>query len=143
MAILEEDLSREVLGVLGNEYKIFKEVPIYNRCIDAVLLKNRIIYSIEFKISDWHRAIKQIRTHMLIADFAYLCMPYRNISPELKKILKRYGIGLWLYDFDKEEIKELIIPHHSFIQQSTLKENVLQYLTKKEENNEEGYNENT
>lgn len=58
MIYSEADLSRDVLEILKNEYEIFKEVPIYNRCIDAVLLKKGNIHTIEFKLHDWHRAIK-------------------------------------------------------------------------------------
>ncbi|MHA1660237.1 MAG: hypothetical protein ACTSUT_14090 [Promethearchaeota archaeon] len=133
MAILEKDLSRDVLEILVKEYKIIKEFPLYNRCIDAVLLKNGIIYTIEFKINDWHRAIKQIRTHMLIADFAYLCMPNKNFPVELRELLKNYGIGLWAYDSHKKELQEVLPPIHSFIQQLTLKRKILQYLVKGEE----------
>lgn len=128
MAILEKDLSKDVLKILAKEYEVFKEIPVYNRCIDAVLLKNEILYTIEFKISDWHRAIKQIKTHMLIADFAYLCMPSKNFPVKLKELIKNYGIGLWAYDFDKKEIQEILSPRHSFMQQSILKERVLRYL---------------
>ena len=128
MAILEEYLSQNVLDILRSEYKVFREVPLYNRSIDAVLIKNRVLYTIEFKVRDWRKAIKQIKTHMLIADFAYLCMPSKNFPVNLKKSLINYGIGLWAYDFDKKEILEILPPNHSFIQQSVLKEKVLQYL---------------
>ncbi len=133
MAILEKDLSSEVLNIFRQRgYRIFLEIPVYNRRIDAILLKGKTVYSIEFKIKNWRKAIIQIRTHMLIADFAYLCMPYRNKIPEqLEKYLINYGIGLFLYNLDLKEIKETISPRHSFIQQTRLKDNVIRRLTKK------------
>ena len=70
---------------------------------------------------------------MLIADFAYLCMPNKNFPVELRELLKNYGIGLWAYDSHKKELQEVLPPIHSFIQQLTLKRKILQYLVKGEE----------
>lgn len=71
---------------------------------------------------------------MLIADFAYLCMPKKNFPIKLKEILKKYGVGLGSYDPEKKEFQEVLPPVHSFIQQAILKKRTLQYLNKINEN---------
>lgn len=132
MAILESDLSREALKLLADEYDVFTEVPLYNRCIDAVLIKGEKLITIEFKIKDWKRAIRQIKTHMLAADYAYLCMPEKDIPPELSQVLSKLGIGLWLFDIKNNKISEHLAPRPSFVQLSVLKEKLLKYLSLRE-----------
>jgi hypothetical protein len=132
MAILETTLSYEALEILKKDYVIYTEVPLYNRCIDAVLLKGEELITIEFKIKDWRRAVRQIKTHLLAADYAYLCMPERKIPPELFDILSGIGVGLWLFDLDNKRINERLAPKHSFFQHPVLKEKVMNYLSKKE-----------
>lgn len=134
MAILEDVLSQEALRVLYlmEGYEIFKEVPLYNRSIDAVLLKNKELITVEFKIKDWRRAVRQIKTHLLAADYSYLCMPERKIPHELTDILSKIGAGLWLFNFDEKKIYQHLPPKRSFIQHPEIKEKILRYLSKKE-----------
>ena len=135
MAILEDVLSQEALRVLClmEDYEVFKEVPLYNRSIDAVLLKGEEIITVEFKIKDWRRAVSQIKTHLLAADYSYLCMPEKRIPSELIDILSKIGAGLWLFNIDEKKIIEQLAPKHSFIQHPDLKEKILKYLSEKEE----------
>ncbi|MFW9879751.1 MAG: hypothetical protein ACFFG0_42290 [Candidatus Thorarchaeota archaeon] len=137
MAILENILSQEVLRILKREYEIFTEVPLYNRCIDAVLLKGDELITIEFKIKDWRRGVRQIKTHLLAADYSYLCMPERKIPPELIDMLSKIGAGLWLLNIENKKIIEPLAPQRSFIQQPVLKEKILKYLPREE--GESGY----
>jgi hypothetical protein len=132
MAILESDLSKEALKLLEDEYDVYTEVPLYNRCIDAVLIKGEKLITIEFKIKDWKRAIRQIKTHMLAADYAYLCMPEKNIPSELKQVLHKLGIGLWLFDIKNNRMSEYLAPQPSSVQLSVLKEKLLKYLSIRE-----------
>lgn len=132
MAILESVLSKEALKLLNQEYSIFTEVPLFNRCIDAVLLKGDQVITIEFKIKDWRRGVRQIRTHLLAADFSYLCMPARNLPSGLADTLLKMGIGLYLFDIDKGVINEEISPKPSIMQQGTLKEKIITYLRDQE-----------
>jgi hypothetical protein len=132
MAILEDILSREALRILKRDYDVFMEIPLYNRCIDAVLLKDDLLITVEFKVKDWRRAIRQIRTHLLAADYSYLCMPERKIPPELTDMLSKMGVGLWLFNIDNKKISEHLAPQRSFVQQPVLKEKIIRYLTKEE-----------
>lgn len=136
MEILEADLSREALKLFEAEYKIFTEVPLYNRCIDAVLLKESQVVTIEFKIKNWRKAVRQIKTHMLAADLAYLCMPRKKIPDELLEILTKMGVGLWLFDMGKKELCLVLRPRPSFIQLSIIKEELLKRLSSREEKSE-------
>ncbi|MCU0289942.1 MAG: hypothetical protein MUF15_26570 [Acidobacteria bacterium] len=132
MAILENYLADEVLKILEKEYEIFTEVPLYNRIIDAVLLKNQCLITVEFKIKDWRRALMQIKTHLLAADYAYLCMPKIKVPGALMLLLTRMGVGLWLFDIDNKTLVETIKPEPSRLQQLILKEKLLKYLAKRD-----------
>jgi len=138
MAILEEVLSREALRVLylREGYEIFMEVPLYNRSIDAVLLKGKELITVEFKVRDWRRAVRQVRTHLLAADYSYICMPEKKIPGEFIEILSKIGAGLWLFNIEEKRITEPLAPKHSFIQHPDLKEKILNYLSGKEVENE-------
>lgn len=132
MAILENYLADEVLKILGKEYETFTEIPLYNRVIDAVLLKGDCLITVEFKIRDWRRALGQIKTHLLAADYAYLCMPKINVPEALMLLLSRMGVGLWLFDIDNKTLAETLKPEPSCLQQSILKEKILKYLARRE-----------
>lgn len=62
--------------------------------------KSNTLFTIEFKLHDWRRAIRQAMDHSLGADKAYICLPkrknnhYENIISEIIK----YNIGLMIYD---------------------------------------------
>lgn len=132
MAILENYLADEVLKILDKEYETFKEVPLYNRVIDAVLLKDNRLITVEFKIKDWRRALGQIKTHLLAADYAYLCMPKIKVPEALMPLLSRMGVGLWLFDVEKKTLAEMLKPEPSYLQQLILKEKILKYLARRE-----------
>ena len=132
MAILENYLTDEVLKILSKEYETFTEVPLYNRVIDAVLLKGDRLITVEFKIRNWRRALGQIKTPLLAADYAYLCMPKINVPEALKLMLSRMGVGLWLFDVDSKILAETLQPKHSCLQQSILKDKILKYLAMRE-----------
>lgn len=132
MAILENYLADEVLKVLSKEYETFTEVPLYNRVIDAVLLKDNRLITVEFKIKDWRRALGQIKTHLLAADYAYLCMPKIKVPGAMMPLLSRMGVGLWLFDVEKKTLAEMLKPEPSYLQQLILKEKILKYLARRE-----------
>ena len=70
------------------------EVPLLGRIVDLVYVKKDCVVTVEFKIHDWRRALKQAKDHLLGADYSYICMPERTVSDELKDELKISGIGL-------------------------------------------------
>lgn len=128
MDLLEFDLIEKVRPHLINEYIIFEEVGFFNRSIDMVLIKNRGLITVEFKIKDWRQAITQVRGHLIVADYSYVCMPERKISEQLITLLKKYGIGLWLYRLDEDKIIKKVKAHKSPFQWEYYKKHLIERL---------------
>ena len=95
-----------------DEYvRIVREVPFLSRCIDLVLVANDgEVISIEFKIKNWRQAIEQAKNHMLGADRAYICLPYKKPSNLLLEALTEAKIGLYQYSPDKPNIMIETLP---------------------------------
>jgi len=74
--------------------------------------KGRLI-TVEFKIHDWRRAIRQARDHRLAADLAYVCMPKRQLTSALREDLRKNGVGLFFFCQDPRWPFELVVeaPH--------------------------------
>lgn len=109
----EFEIVQFTRGKLEEQGKnIYLEIPFLTRCIDMVIIEDRKIISIEFKISDWRKAIKQARDHLLGVDKAYICLPARKkeINKELRNLLEEYGIGLYFFYRDNKNPLEEIIP---------------------------------
>jgi hypothetical protein len=116
MDYLEADLINLVKRQFISKYMIFEEVGFLNRCIDMVLIDDSDLITIEFKINDWRKGITQIKEHLVVADYSYLCMPKKTISKELSAELTKIGIGLWQFDYDADELIEAIKPKKSSYQ---------------------------
>ena len=100
MKISEEDLVIESKRILMGHanLKVAREVPMLGRSIDLVVKKGRIIISIEFKLNDWKKGLKQARDYMLASDYSYICLPEnRKISNELIDTAKQIGIGVYVF----------------------------------------------
>ena len=94
-----------------SDLNVFCEIPFLTRSIDMVLRSNcNKLITIEFKLHDWKRAIRQAIDHSLGADEAYICLPkrkndkYDNI---IKEVIK-YNIGLMVYDKDSDEKIQIV-----------------------------------
>lgn len=72
-------------------------VPLLGRCVDLVFMRRRVVTTVEFKLTDWRRAIRQARDHRLGADYAYVCMPPRPVADRMREELAEAGVGLLLY----------------------------------------------
>lgn len=95
--------------LLAKEKRVYVEVPFLSRCIDMVIINQNEIISIEFKIGNWKKAIKQAKDHSLGADKAYICLPPRKkISDELREELAKNGIGLYFYRETEYPLEEII-----------------------------------
>lgn len=105
--MLEIEMADACYDYLTNYAKytnVVREVPFLSRCIDLVLISaNGDVISIEFKIKNWRHAIEQAKNHMLGADKAYICLPYKNPSEPLLDALKEANIGLYLYSPDNPD----------------------------------------
>ncbi|MBF0520906.1 MAG: hypothetical protein HQK92_14435 [Nitrospirae bacterium] len=131
MAILEKELITSFKAIFNGKDNMHEEVAFGNRCIDMVLVRDSVITTIEFKINNWRKALTQIEDHLLVADFSYLCMPKKRISEELLTILRKNGIGLWHYDFEVNELIEVVKPDKASYQFEFYKNAMLEKLSKR------------
>jgi hypothetical protein len=67
------------------------------RSVDLAYIRAGELFTVEFKIHDWRRALAQARDHLLAADYAYICMPERRVSDEMQAELSGTGVGLVFY----------------------------------------------
>jgi len=85
------------------------EVPLLGRSIDLAYILEDNLFAIEFKLKDWRRAIRQARDYKLGVDFAYICMPEREISTIMQKAIEEAEVGLIFYrETGKWPFKEII-----------------------------------
>jgi len=77
--------------------KACREVPLLGRCVDLMYISGNDLIAIEFKLFDWKKAIVQSYDHKLGADFAYICILERKITPEMQKEFQQAGVGLAFY----------------------------------------------
>lgn len=74
-------------------------VPIHNRVIDlAAVDPSGSVIGIEFKLSDWRRAIEQAHRNLNALDFVYVCLPGGTYLTRLKASASELGIGVMVYD---------------------------------------------
>ncbi len=99
MSITEATLvSRSFRSLKDNpSIDVCCEVPILGRTVDLAYIENRLIFTIEFKLGDWRKGLVQARDHLLGADYAYICMPRRRVSDEMRSELEEVGVGLVFY----------------------------------------------
>jgi hypothetical protein len=77
--------------------KLMTEVPLLGRVVDLIYLDSLSVYTVEFKLRDWSRALLQARDHLLGADFAWVCLPVLPKSPTFLSEARVQGIGVALY----------------------------------------------
>lgn len=70
------------------------EAPIMGRSADLVYLEESFLITIEFKLKDWRRGLRQARDHQIGSDFAYLCLPNWEPTKALRAAAKDLGVGL-------------------------------------------------
>lgn len=73
------------------------EVPMMGRSIDLAYIVGGALFAIEFKLHNWKKAIVQSYDYLLGADYAYICMPERDLSETMTAQLEEKGIGLIFY----------------------------------------------
>lgn len=105
------------------------EAPLLGRSVDLVFLKDDCVYSVEFKLHDWKRAFKQARDHQLGADYAYICLPTREVTEEMKAIAEREGLGLFRFMDEQESqwpFETIVEACRSAMQWSVARERLLE-----------------
>lgn len=90
-------------------HTVHYEVPLLGRSIDLAYILNGKLFAIEFKLKNWRRAICQARDYKLGVDFAYICMPEREITPLMQTAIEDAEVGLIFYrETGKWPFKEII-----------------------------------
>lgn len=93
--ITEESLVESAFERMREQnYAVFRDVPLLDRCVDLIQITSTLIISYEFKLRDWKRAVIQARDHKLGADYAYICMLERSITEEMHAEISAAGVGL-------------------------------------------------
>lgn len=90
--------------------KAFQEIPLLGRTIDLVYLRGSSLTSVEFKLTDWRRAMMQARDHQLAADFSYICMPTRRLTEPMRLALRESGVGLFFFSHTRSWPFEKVVP---------------------------------
>lgn len=112
MAKSEKKYLKKAYKILSKRkdiQNIATEVPILGRYVDLAFIKEKNIYTYEFKINDCKRALIQSKDHMLGADYCFICMPPRTFKNEFLQLVMDAGVGLCtLVDDAKWPFKEII-----------------------------------
>ena len=103
----EKDYQERYFEEIKKTRKCALEVSVLNRCIDVVHVdEDDYIVTVEFKISNWRKAIQQARDHQLYSHKSYICMPKpkRGFNPEFLSLAKNYGIGIIIISTQQNKI---------------------------------------
>ncbi len=106
----EIDMVNKAVKIYKKQgFLVTTEVPFLHRSIDLVYKKAEELISIEFKLSNWKRAIKQAESHLLGSNKVYICIlkPKKGLSPLLQAEIENSPIGLLFFDPDEETIEEI------------------------------------
>ncbi|NQT91622.1 MAG: hypothetical protein HQ559_02590 [Lentisphaerae bacterium] len=104
---LVESAWERLQGVPG--LSVCCDVPLLGRCVDLVYIRDGVLITVEFKLKAWRRAILQARDHRLGADHAYVCMPKRRVSEDMRVELEAEGVGLLFFSNDSEWPFETVV----------------------------------
>jgi hypothetical protein len=97
--VKEEHLVRSAFDrlVVTPRLKVCCNVPVLGRCVDLVFIKQGKIHTVEFKIHDVRRAVRQARDHKLAADYSYICLPEKEITEPIYELILDAGVGLFFF----------------------------------------------
>ncbi len=104
----EQKIQKSIFKVLKGKYPaVEQEISVLNRCVDIVFINDeQELISMEVKLKDWRKALKQASDHQLYTDRSYICMPKNasgKINESFQESLEQTGIGLILISFQGHE----------------------------------------
>ena len=122
----ENDLVNAFVPFFEDQGLVYRlEVPVHNRMVDlAALDKKGNLIGVEFKLSDWKRALNQALTNRLSFDYIYVCVPRKRTVERFKAEAKRVGIGIMVVDpttgvicveLDAQKIEKHWPPNQQFL----------------------------
>ncbi len=90
------------------EFKPYKEKT-YRKRIDLFLVNKKTeTISIEVKVNDWIRALKQAIENLCHSNYSYVALPHEKAQKIEKTLFLQNGVGL--IGVEKEKVQELIPP---------------------------------
>lgn len=117
--------------------KIYIEVPVFSRSVDLVEFDShsRKITAVEFKISDWKRAIRQLSDISICFDYLILCVPKPKTDKcieSIKNACLEKGMGLILWDQSDNSFMRICEPAAVTDIWKEPKRKILKYLKERE-----------
>lgn len=108
-------LESKKLLLMNQNLIVAREVPMLGRSIDLVIRKGRTLISIEFKVHDWRKGIKQAKDYLFASDYSYICLPEnKKVTPRLLSYASEHGVGIFLFRSEKEwPFVEILKPRKS------------------------------
>ena len=89
-----EVVRRVVAHLMGDGYRVRTEVPNMAQSADIVATRNRYVMFIEAKVNDWRRALRQCRSHELVADYICIAVGLSTVTSLLRSEMEQAGYGL-------------------------------------------------
>ena len=118
-------LYKPIIESFKDEFECFKEVKLYNRIIDLLLVgksNNSPKIAMEFKVKDWKKALQQAISYQLIADYVYIVMYQKYENLINNELIRKNGMGLIIANSRNFKIK--IKPIRNEIFDNTLWEKI-------------------
>lgn len=82
-------------------FTVFHEIRIGFCRADIVAINDDTVIAVELKLSDWKKALIQVRNYQLAAGYVYIAVPLKKVDLILKRAaeqLQKEGIGLLSVD---------------------------------------------
>lgn len=122
------------------EVQLFCEVPVFCRSIDLVKYdkKRNTVTAIEFKLSNWKRAIDQVISTAISFDYLEICICKPKMQKTQDNIIetcKTLGIGLYFFDLDKRKFEYVVEAQKVEKIWNVQKSQVIEYIEKGENTN--------
>jgi hypothetical protein len=116
LKIFEEEQRNLFLSSIKNDNdRLYCEVPVFCRSVDLVIhdtLRNTIT-AIEFKLSNWKKAVKQALSVAISFDYVEICVPLPRTDKGKSSILEycdSLGIGVYFFNVDSYEFLHMLLP---------------------------------
>ena len=122
----------ELTNILRNHFtrlgfQVFEEVPLLERRIDLVALKDMLI-AVEVKAKKWKSIIKQIHFLPLFADKSYAAFSTSLLKHVKINYFKEYGIGVIVVDPKTQTVDIIVESRQSTKIQKSLRDIVNRQL---------------
>ena len=121
------DLVHQRLSEFG-DILLSCEAPLLGRSVDLAYCRADELHTIEFKLRDWRKAIRQAVDHQLAADFAFICMPPRRVTDAMREAFEQCGVGLLFVIDEPWPFQTVIEPARSRNQWSVAYERLKEYV---------------